>query len=258
MDSNHFWHKFFFYILDCDCPDCVPYCSTDGGGCQKTSAYGSNPCAGLECHTDDDCFVAPEILYKTLEGQDGSCYRYSSICNGHKCGYYYLPGLCYGNTETACVVHPEAVGRDCDKERSECEEKKRQEADQPPYGVCGAHFTPLTQLTATAGVSLQFGTDNNTTRPTSSCGGGGQCRTRTGLCCELVAYNGRSLCPLFCWARALFLRGRALGLGWIRNFAIRNFASKITFVFREIFILFCKILQPYFAKFCEIKLKIEI
>jgi hypothetical protein len=37
-------------------------------------------------------------------------------------------------------------------------------------------------------------------------------------------------------------------VGWIRNFAIRNFASKITFVFREIFVLFREISQPYFAK----------
>jgi hypothetical protein len=48
--------------------------------------------------------------------------------------------------------------------------------------------------------------------------------------------------------------------GWIRNFVMRNFAkfcTKITFVFREIFILFREISQYTYDKFHELELKIS-
>ncbi len=45
-------------------------------------------------------------------------------------------------------------------------------------------------------------------------------------------------------------------IGWIRNFAIRNFAPRIHFVFREIISLFREISRPSFAKFREIKMEI--
>jgi hypothetical protein len=53
------------------------------------------------------------------------------------------------------------------------------------------------------------------------------------------------------WFRLRPLR-TSTQVGWIRNFTIRNFAPKITFVFCEILILFREISKLTFAKFLKI------
>ncbi len=83
---------------DCDCPDCAPYCSTSGY-CQYGKDSGSTPCQYKECHSDDDCYVEPDVSerLRTLSG----CFIYSgSICSEHKCvracGY---PGTGFSDLE---------------------------------------------------------------------------------------------------------------------------------------------------------------
>jgi hypothetical protein len=174
-------------ISDCDCPDCAPYCSTDGS-CWQTPEDGSTPCENRECYRDDDCYLTPDA-YMTLLGRQ-SCFTYHTNCVDHVCWNFKGPGFCKG----VCVLFKNAIGDDCSTEIAECKEEKRR---SPNSGAaCGISFNPLKELSATAGVSLQVGSNRNSWS-TGSCGRG-QCRTRTGRCCELVTVNSRNICPLFC------------------------------------------------------------
>jgi hypothetical protein len=177
-------------ISDCDCPDCAPYCSTNGS-CWQTPEYGSTPCENRECYTDDDCYLTPDA-YMTLHGRQG-CFTYNTRCYDHVCTVLEGPGFCRGE----CALYENAIGDNCNTEIAECEEEKRQKLAAGEFsGVCGIDFSPLKKLTAAAGVSLQVGTNRNSWS-TGSCGRD-RCRTRTGRCCEPVTVQSRNICPLIC------------------------------------------------------------
>jgi hypothetical protein len=183
------------HISDCDCPDCAPYCSSDGS-CWQSPDAGSTPCENRECYTDDDCYLTPDV-YMSLRGRQG-CFTYSGSCQEYTCSYVQGPGFCTGANAESCVLFPDAIGDDCSTMRAECEEEKRQKlaAGEPATAICGTAFVPLKQLTAAAGVSLQVGSKRGSWS-TSTCGSG-RCRTRTGRCCEPVWVKTRSICPLYC------------------------------------------------------------
>ena len=96
--------------IDCDCPDCAPYCSTDGY-CRKSDSEGSTPCQNKECYTVDDCYMEPDVFLR-LQVRPG-CYKYSPVCQeDHTCAYTSRPGRCRdtASTNDICALQEGVVG----------------------------------------------------------------------------------------------------------------------------------------------------
>ena len=127
---------------------------------------------------------------------EGDCFTLGYSCRDHTCGYSEGPGFCTGTYSDACVLSEGAIGGDCTRMVEECERKKQEEIlAGREYGVCGARFTPLTDVSATAGISLQV---SSSSRGSGSSCSSGQCRTRAGRCCQPVWLRERYICPIYC------------------------------------------------------------
>ena len=120
-------------------------------------------------------------------------FSYSCI-EDHMCGYATEAG--FFTSPQACVLKEGAIGGDCTRMIQECErenQKTKWEEMTHHIVLMGTHFIPLTQLSATAGISMQV-----VSRLSGSSCGSGQCRTRTGRCCQLVYLKERYICPIYC------------------------------------------------------------
>ena len=129
---------------------------------------------------------------------EGDCFTLGYSCRDHTCGYSKGPGFCTGTDSNACVLREGAIGgENCTRMVEECERKKQEDilAGRGVYGVCGTFFTPLTDVSATAGISLQV---SSSSRGSGSSCSSGQCRTRAGRCCQPVWLRERYICPIYC------------------------------------------------------------
>ncbi len=182
-DRNFFKMTYIHFVPDCDCPDCAPYCSTSGF-CQQTQAGGSRPCDGKECYTDDDCYLAPEVLAKLL-GSHG-CFFFEPQCDTdtHSCSYWdsdlFRP---YSN----CRLKDGVFGDACSTEVTKCK--------SGGMFPTGSGLIPLKEVTTTTGSSIQVLEKRNLAAGQCEVG---SCRTRAGSCCKPVWRSLRKVCPFYC------------------------------------------------------------